>query len=235
MKTKAVCIPGLSRNTWKEMPTRKLEAAIYMDQELKSKCSVTIDGGRAYAFDSRRTKPHYIPSLKITVTTQRYDVPIRVFWGTWWNYYQCKTSYQGFVIGPTYSNYGKSHKACTYERAIKIIKEIVKHVEEYEILMLQKDNEYMEEQGQIKKVKEIVSKKLKTPETISISQFHDWVCNIKTGLTFSFRLAENIHDEKVRRNMTLKPTDSVFRNFMIEGKISFKNMQRLIKCLKTFE
>lgn len=233
MKTKATCLPGLSKNIWKEMPNRKLKAAIYMDQELKSKCEVTIDGGRANAFKRRRRAPWYVPPLHIRVNLKAYPFNIRIFWGKWQNYEQCQTHYQGFVIGATTCNYGKSHKACTYKRAIKIIKEIIKRAEEFESAMLQNEKERVGVKKQIDKVAEKVSKELKTP--ITINHYNDWMCNIKTGLTFSFCSTKNIHDEKVRRNMTLKPTDSVFNNLGIKGSINFKNMQRLIKCLKTFE
>ena len=235
MKTKATYLPGLSKNIWKEMPTRKLKAAIYMDQELKSKCEVEIDGGRSYAFICRHATSHYIPSLTIQLRENKLNYPlnIRVFWGKWYNYEHCKTRYQGFVIGPTLCNYGKSRKACTYERAIKTIKEIIKRAEAIEVVLHQKEKERVEEWKQIDKVIEKVSKKLKTP--ISITHFNDWIHNIKTGLTFSFCPTENIHDEKVRRNMTLKPTNIVFRDCRIKGNVNFKNMQRLIECLKTFE
>ena len=233
MKTKAAYLPGLSKNIWKEMPTRKLEAAIYMDQELKSKCEVTIDGGRASTFQRRRRAPWYVPSLHIRVNMKAYPLIIRVYWGKWQNYEQCQTRYQGFVLGPTLCNYGKSHKACTYERAIKRIKEVIKRAEEFEVAMLQNEKERMGVKKQIDKMAEKVSKKLKTPMTIN--HYNEWMCDIKTGLTFSFCSTENIHDEKMRRKMTLKPTASVFNNLRIKGNVSFKNMQCLIKCIKTFK
>ena len=234
MKTKAVCIPGLAKNTWKEMPTRKLKAAIYMDQELRSKCEVTIEGGRADAFKCRHRQHWYVPALRIKVNMKAvYPLNIKVYWGKWQHYEQIQTRYQGFVVGPTLCNYGKIHRACSYERAIKSIKEIIKRAEEIEVAMLQNEKIRMEVRKQIDKVAEKVSKKLETP--MSINHYNEWIYTIKTGLTFSFCSTENIHDEKVRRRMIKKPTDSVFDSLRIKGRVSFKNMQRLIQCLKTFE
>lgn len=248
MKDKAEMKPGIYREMWKDLPTRKLASMIYQDPDLASNCKVKFqnvyiynehpnnsmeDNFRANFWKARKQWSHYTPSIKIIYPYRGEVIRIAVYWGEWSSYgHTRRTKYQGFVMGTVAINFGKLRQANAYRRAVKTIKEQIKIAKKYWDAVIERNKEHEKKKQGVIAARNAITNRMGCD--IIINEYYNGLLEIpiKDGLKLTFLPVADLWSEKEQEEILKSPANALMKHTKIEGQFTVRQMKRLTAFLR---